>query len=33
VPEIEQVIDTTEHAQGKNPYYKAHQAGKSAIAG
>jgi Fe/S biogenesis protein NfuA len=24
IPEIEQVLDTTDHAGGTNPYYAAH---------
>ncbi|MDZ7290195.1 MAG: iron-sulfur cluster assembly accessory protein [candidate division KSB1 bacterium] len=32
VPEIQQVIDTTDHAGGKNPYYQAAQGGQSPLA-
>jgi Fe/S biogenesis protein NfuA len=32
VPEIEQIIDTTEHAEGKNPYYRQAMGGHSPLA-
>jgi Fe/S biogenesis protein NfuA len=31
VPQIEKVLDTTDHAEGTNPYYRASGAGPSAI--
>lgn len=31
VPSIKAVVDTTEHAQGENPYFKPEQAGKSPL--
>jgi Fe/S biogenesis protein NfuA len=33
VPEIHQVVDTTEHAAGANPYYPRSKAGESPLAG
>jgi len=29
VPEISQIIDTTDHAGGKNPYYQPAKGGRS----
>jgi Fe/S biogenesis protein NfuA len=31
VPEIVEIVDVTDHAVGKNPFYKSHQAGKSPV--
>jgi Fe/S biogenesis protein NfuA len=32
VPEIAEVVDVTNHAMGKNPFYRSSQEGKSAVA-
>ncbi len=33
VPEIKEVIDTTDHAEGRNPYYRGSQGADSAVHG
>lgn len=32
VPEIRQVLDTTDHASGTNPYYQASESGGASLA-